>query len=205
MKKQKRILDFDIKVNKDDRIIEAIGSNDSIDRDNEVLTSDGWDLKNYKKNPVVLWGHNSRELPIARALNVKPTDKGLMFKLKFPEENTYPFADTVFKLFKEKILNAFSVGFMIKERVIPDDLSKPIKITKKELLEISAVPIPANPQALQTNMLHEAMAKGVINEQEYQESLIVAKRYLEEMLSQKDGEENAPVYRTTQHAVQRHP
>ncbi len=38
--------------------IEAIVATNSIDRHGEILEIDGVDLKQYKKNPVVLWAHD---------------------------------------------------------------------------------------------------------------------------------------------------
>ena len=31
-----------------------------LDRDEERIDPDGWDLKHYQKNPVILWAHDSR-------------------------------------------------------------------------------------------------------------------------------------------------
>ena len=184
----------------EDRVLEILASDDTIDSYNEILTHDGWDLKRYKKNPVIMWAHNYNIPPIAKTVWMKADkEKGLLGKIKFPSEGVSPFADTIYKMYKEKFLNAFSVGFY-GTGVIPKNPGDPVLITKKELLEISAVPIPANPNALQQNAFKSAMEKGVINEQEYQEVLLQAKAYLksieikqpEEILTEFTIEEKKP-------------
>jgi hypothetical protein len=40
------------------------------DRDRDTLSVDGWKVENYLKNPVVLWAHNYRSLPVGKAESV---------------------------------------------------------------------------------------------------------------------------------------
>jgi HK97 family phage prohead protease len=181
LKKEIKSISFEIKVSgSEERTIDILASDDSVDSYNEILTHDGWDLKRYKKNPVIIWAHNYSIPPIAKTIWMKADkEKGLLGRIKFPDEGVNPFADTIFKMYKDKFLNAFSVGFYGNERVVPKKPGEPILITKKELLEISAVPIPSNPNALQKNAFKSALEKGIINEQEYQEVLLQAKVYLQ--------------------------
>ena len=163
-----------------DRIIKFKVTDETVDRDNEILTLTGWDIRQYKKNPVVLWAHDHRDLPIAKSISMKIIKvDGMIVRAQFPDRDTSPFADTVYRMYKGGYLNSVSVGFIPKERVRGEN-GAPTKITKKEMLEFSAVPIPANPNALQTNGIKEALNDGVINEQEAQECLINAKKYLED-------------------------
>ena len=46
------------------------GSDETIDRDGEIIKVDGWQLANYKKNPVILWGHNHSIPAIGKAERV---------------------------------------------------------------------------------------------------------------------------------------
>lgn len=133
------------KVNEEDGTLEAaVASTPVIDREGEVIEQEGWDLKNYKKNPVLLWMHNIREVrpPIGKVVKLWIEGSGkrakLMFSPKFDLQD--PFASDIFRKFKEGFLNTFSVGFMPIEQ--EDNIYK-----AQELLEISAVPVPANPQA----------------------------------------------------------
>lgn len=123
----------------------SVASTGVVDRMGEIIDQDGWDLRNFKKNPALLWGHNIREErpPIGRVEKIwfdgEGKSKRLMFKAVFDMADA--FAADVWRKFKDGFLNAFSVGFLPLER------DKNI-YTKSELLEISAVPVPANPQAL---------------------------------------------------------
>lgn len=122
----------------------AIASEEVMDREGEILSMDGWDLKNFKANPQMLWYHNIRErsLPIGRAEGIKKVTidgkKKLVFEPVF--EEITEFGRTVKKFFEEGFLNSFSVGFMPLEK-------EDNRYTKQELLEISAVPVPALPSA----------------------------------------------------------
>lgn len=123
---------------------EVIASTQTKDRHGEVVIQEGIDVKNFKKNPVILFGHNSWDLPIGKATSVKKEKNRLIIKGVFASEESNPFAQQVRKLYDEGIMKAVSIGFISKERAENDWR----QITKSELLELSFVPIPANPQAL---------------------------------------------------------
>lgn len=133
------------KATEEDGILEAVvGSTSLLDRYGDVVEQDGWILKNFMKNPVILWGHNVREErpPIGRALKVwleGARKKRLMFKLQFDMADQ--FAAEVFRKYKDGFLHAFSVGFIPLEW---EDNT----FMQMELLELSAVPVPANPEAI---------------------------------------------------------
>ena len=40
-------------VNEEERSIEAWGSKPTMDRDNEIIATNAWNLKDFRKNPVV--------------------------------------------------------------------------------------------------------------------------------------------------------
>jgi uncharacterized protein len=159
-------LDFDIRQAGDpeDRTLEFIGSTGHVDRYGDVIEVAGWDLKNYQKNPVFLWAHDYRQPPVGKALKVEKTDQGLLFRIQFPTAEEYPFADTVYKLYLGGYLRATSVGFQDLEREpLTDKEGKQtgFRYKKQELYELSAVPVPANPQALIM-----AVQKGVVSPEE---------------------------------------
>jgi len=133
----------------------AYVSTDARDRMDEVLLPDGADMKNYKRNPVVLFAHDYQSPPIGKALWIKNDGDGIIAKVKFASTE---FAQEIFTLFKEGIMSAFSVGFIPKQWVDGDGEKKARRTYEKwELLEFSAVPVPANPEALAL-----AMSKGLI-------------------------------------------
>lgn len=118
------------------------------DRDDDIIDVDGWDLDNYKKNPVVLFGHKYGEPPVARAMEVGVKDKKLMAVDRFTPQDVNPFGYMVYRLVKGKFLRATSVGFKPRTYVFNDD-HKGYDFSEQELLEHSIVPVPSNPEALE--------------------------------------------------------
>lgn len=150
MKNQKIwIKGFIQKANKDDYTIEGIASTPTKDRHLDTVNPKGWDLKNFKKNPVLLWAHDYSTPPVGKVTNIKLVGDNLQFKAKFADTN---FARDMFRLFKDGFLNAFSVGFIAKE--FGDMAKEEYTYMKQELLEISCVPVPANAEALILNSLN---------------------------------------------------
>jgi HK97 family phage prohead protease len=123
----------------------SVASTAVVDRDGESINQDGWDLKNFKKNPQLLWAHNMREVrpPIGKVTKIwfEGEGKSRVMKFKALFDTADEFAKEIYRKIKDGFLNAFSVGFMPMER-------EGTTYTKVELLEISVVPIPSNPQAL---------------------------------------------------------
>lgn len=145
-------------IDDDERTVTAVISTSTVDREKEVLLPKGADYEQYLKNPVVLWAHDYRETPIGKALWVKSARKTITAKVRFAETDK---ADEIYQLFKGHFLNAFSVGFLPAEDgshpPTPDEVKKNPDwaeakriYDKWELLEFSAVPVPANPEALAT-------------------------------------------------------
>lgn len=129
----------------------VVGSTAAVDRYGEVIDQESWDLKHYKKNPVILWAHNltfgEDRPPIGKAIKVKVVDGALQFDIQFDMAD--PFAADIFRKYKEKFLNAFSVGFIPHKIQRSDSNDEAPVLMDNELLELSAVPVPANPEALQ--------------------------------------------------------
>ena len=137
----------------------GVASTEAPDRDGEVIKATGWDLKNFKKNPVILASHKWHEFPIGKATGIAIEKGKLMFKMILSEATEE--ARNAKQLVEEGILNSFSVGFVARER---DEKNNNV-ITESELLEISLVSIPANPQAVVTakSMNENEMADEVYN------------------------------------------
>ena len=121
------------------------------DRDGDIIEQAGWELGDYRKNPVVLWAHDGSSPPIARAESVAVEGSKLVSVARFPTREEYAFADTVFQLYKGGFLNATSVGFQPEELELmegedPGDIG--FRFLRQKLMEYSAVPVPSNPEAL---------------------------------------------------------
>jgi HK97 family phage prohead protease len=116
-----------------------------------VITVDGWDLGNFEKNPVVLWAHDYRSLPIGKAVSVEKVGSSLRAVAEFVPKDTPvvgPMAEAVSQLLKGGFLNATSVGFRPLKSSFNEERGG-FDFEKTELLEFSVVPVPAHPDALQ--------------------------------------------------------
>jgi len=127
----------------------ATASTENPDRDNDIIRVAGWDLKNYKLNPVGLFSHNYFEHPHFKTSEIKidKKNKSLTFK---PIFDTHDKALITWNQYKNGFMTSFSVGFRPIEFSYrdPDEMwSGGREFTKQELLEISAVPVPAHPDA----------------------------------------------------------
>jgi len=171
MKMIKKFVDFEIKdVNEEERTFWAVASTGIKDRDGDIIEPAGWKLKNFKKNPVILWAHDYRSLPIANAVEIKTENDRLMFKPKFIAGEIYPFAETLWQMYKNKHLRTFSVGFMpLKFEDLEDDEGKDggekgmfrgTRYTSQELLEISGCPVPSNVDAMAQRAFGHVIAKS---------------------------------------------
>lgn len=137
------------------KIFKFIGSTSSKDRVGDVIDLDGWQTSNWEKNPVILWGHDSRgKLPIGKGLSVTKDigKQALVFELEFASAID-PFAAMVEKFVENGFLKATSVGFKpLEYKYIkndnPDSYFDSIHFIKQELLELSIVNVPMNPEAL---------------------------------------------------------
>ena len=149
-----------------------------IDRDGDILRADGVDLTNYEKNKVFLGFHNTRDFPLGKTERVWVEPKKVKAIVYFPtldELSSNPeyasekarLVDFTYFCYKTKMLNAVSVGFIPKDwteirengRWVGND------ITKWELLEFSAVAVPANQDAIAeaVKSFGDEFAKGLVS------------------------------------------
>jgi HK97 family phage prohead protease len=144
---RKQFVSAEKAINDEKRTVRFVITTESPDRENDVIAAAGWDLDAYKRNPTVLWSHDYSQPPVAKAISVERTSKGLVSTAQFPPKGVYAFADTVFELIKGGFLNATSVGFRPLE-FVRDGARGGINFLRQELLEYSIVPVPANSEAL---------------------------------------------------------
>ena len=143
-------------INEKARTIEHVITTDSPDRDGDIIEADGWDLKEFEENPVVLFGHRHDEEPIARNIEIKTIENGLQAVTQFPPEGIHERADRLFELNKLGFIRSWSVGFLPIEAG-PREHGKGIHFRKQKLLEYSNVPIPSNMEAVNL-----AVSKGLV-------------------------------------------
>jgi HK97 family phage prohead protease len=162
-KQLEKQFNFKIKsVDKEKNTVEGIFSTQDVDRQDEVIMQAGWDLTNYKNNPVVLYAHDYSDFPIAKMVEIGtepntrlPGTFQLVGKMQFAVEEN-PKAKTAFNLMAGGYLNTFSVGFK-NNRWEVDEANDTVYLNENELLEVSVVPVPANQMAL-------AKSKGINTE-----------------------------------------
>ena len=150
MEKNSKFKLASIKETKDQGVISFILTKKVVDRDSEVIMPKGGDFTSFKKNPVLLWAHDMHFPPIGKILvdTLKTTDDEVEADVKFDMAD--PFAKLIHDKYKDGFLNAGSIRFIPteigREQVLPGQ--KGATITKWEMLEFSAVPVPANQEAL---------------------------------------------------------
>lgn len=126
-------------------------SDGSLDRGGDIVNPDGWDLKDFKNNPICIWAHQNRTPPIGKVIALRVIDKQLIGTIQFATKEEYEFADTVFRLIVGEYLNAVSVGFRPVEweiRRSKDGQYEGVTYKRQQLLEISVVPVPMLASAL---------------------------------------------------------
>jgi len=120
----------------------GIASTENADRDGDIIVQSGWDLENFKRNPVILAHHNYHNFPIGQATEIAVENGMLMFKVLFSKVTEE--ARQAYELIQEGVLRSFSVGYIPRE-FDPKDQNRTLKA---ELLEISVVAVPANAEAI---------------------------------------------------------
>ena len=124
-------------------VIRFVASTEDVARDGMIIEAAGWDLQNYRKNPIVLWSHDmlGARPPIGKAVDVAVESKRLLASIVFDQGD--PFARQVEQKYRDGYLSALSVSWDTKKM----EPGPPPRVTRAELLEISAVPVPADPGA----------------------------------------------------------
>lgn len=162
----------------EDRCLLVRASNGEVDSDGDIIHPGGWEFKNFQKNPVLLKNHNSWDPAIGVVLSNEVRDRedpgehehqkqelvSVIYFDKSEEGEQYLFK------YAAKIMRAFSVRFLGKalRDVTPDERQQfkmgpyGYYIKKQSLVELSAVTLPSNTDAvvLEKNAITEALEKS---------------------------------------------
>jgi Caudovirus prohead serine protease len=160
-------------------VLDFIASTATLDRYDEVIEPAGWRLESYRRNPVFQNAHNYGDIifTLGRALLTEVRSVGagqaLCQRIQFATE-VNPVARIAYGLYKGGFLNAVSVGFIPLRwedgnRTNATDgtngtASPRRRYLEQELLEVSAVAIPANPDALALGLKSGAVARSDVQE-----------------------------------------
>lgn len=141
--------------------LDFIGSDGRVDRYNEVIEPAGWQLENFRRNPVIPDCHNydsvARILGRAESVELRTVSGRTVLhnRVRFAMDN--PLGAMAFKMARAGFIPAQSVGFIPLEWTNGEGRNEPERTYSKcELLEISLVVVPANPGAVQ--MAHKSGA-----------------------------------------------
>lgn len=140
------------------RTIPFVFSDETKDSYGTVFTADGWVLDRFDKNGIALFNHNSYSSDPNMAIGPARAwveGKSLVGEITFEKKEINPLAETIFR----KFLNGTYKGVSIRYFPIEngkwgvgneslDGNDPTYYIGKRELLEISVVPIPSNKNAL---------------------------------------------------------
>lgn len=131
-------------------------SGEEVDRHGDIVTASGWHLDEYRQNPVLLWAHDYTRPVIGRAQAVWQEPGILLARLEFAPTD---FAQEIAALYRRGYQQGVSVGFKplryAERRHETTGALLGIHFLEQELLEVSAVPVPANRQALRREVRPE--------------------------------------------------
>ncbi|HUS48486.1 MAG TPA: HK97 family phage prohead protease [Phycisphaerae bacterium] len=184
----------------DDGILEAVASTGDEDRQGEIIEPGAWGkgLDAYRRNPVILAAHQHRLTTgnspvIGSAVKIEPAGEALVFHMKFADTQL---GREYAALYRDRHMRAFSVGFMSsngewRDSASPGGKTKRVWVhTEVELLEISAVAVPANPEALaRMRQLAATAAAAPADEPDAAEAVDRFKADVAEAVAAKVGEQ----------------
>ncbi|HWW03041.1 MAG TPA: HK97 family phage prohead protease [Candidatus Acidoferrum sp.] len=154
--------------------LDFISSDETLDRYGEIISAAGWSLDNYRRNPVFQNSHQYGDIifTLGKALITEVrtvADRQVLFqRIEFATEAN-PMARIAYALYSRGFLKTVSVGFIplrwedgSTSSSSSSSSSIPFrrKYLEQELLEVSAVAIPANPNALALALKSGAVEKS---------------------------------------------
>lgn len=129
-------------------------STDREARDGHVVDQSSWILDGYRANPVVLWSHDHDRPPIGRAVEIGVQGGALVATVEW--DTASELGASVARQYSEGWLSAVSVGWrsgkVSPRSKLPDGhpyrADAGLLFQDNEMLEFSAVSVPADPHAL---------------------------------------------------------
>lgn len=154
------------KKDEEKRTITFVASDDTKDTAGTVLNQDNWDLTRFNKNGVIGYQHkvyggwddtDNPDNVIGKGF-AYIEDKKLMVDITFEPAEINPLAEKIFQKILFGSLRAVSVGFLPigQGRFGEGQDSNTYYFAGQELLEVSVVNIPANPNALKKSLEAES-------------------------------------------------
>jgi HK97 family phage prohead protease len=132
-----------------DRQCRAILSSGQPGRDHLVVDVAGIDLDAYKRNPIVLFGHDQLR-PVARCWPSRNGNGQLEGTITWPPEGASDNADESYELVKAGVIKSVSIGFEPHSQTRPDPRDGVSVVRACTLMEVSLVALPADTGAVIT-------------------------------------------------------
>jgi len=129
-------------LDEDRRIIEGIATTPTPDRVGDVIVPEGME---FKLPLPLLYQHNSSK-PIGQVLAAHVDASGIKVTARLAPPGTTVWIDEAWALIKAGLVRGLSVGFRSLEETFDKTLNG-FKFIRSELMELSAVTIPANAEA----------------------------------------------------------
>jgi HK97 family phage prohead protease len=149
-----------------------VATDETFDRHGESIPMDSWDLSAYEAAPRLLVDHDHRvEKIVGIADKIKVNSKRITFTPKF--HGLTQLSREVEAMVREGFLNTVSVGF------IPHQAEKGEEYGRNELVEISLVTVPANPNAQRV--------KSLLDEAEQDEQKNLVQKFFQEGMKEMEG------------------
>lgn len=150
------------KVNEESRTITFVASDDTKDSAGTVLNQDNWDLRRFNSNGVIGYQHkvyggwddtDNPDNVIGKGYAYIEDGK-LMVDITFEPADINPLADKIYKKIQFGSLRAVSVGFLPigRGKFGEGEDANTYYFAGQELLEVSVVNIPSNPNALRKSL-----------------------------------------------------
>lgn len=125
-------------------------STPDVDRDGDTIAVDGWELDNWAKSGSMLWAHDGKIPPVGQPVAAWKEGGALWARVKMvPDSLDYDLGNLVKRMFLLDFLRGVSVGFRpIKYALNEERGNFALDFFEQELVELSATPIPSNPNAV---------------------------------------------------------
>jgi phage head maturation protease len=144
------------------RVVRKRLSDESVDRDGDIVVANGIDTKNFERNPVVFLFHDSRSFPVGNVIRLHKEDQSLEGDVLFFDDriDSSGLSEKTFRFVSSGAMKGGSIGFRRSNEEdsvrVPDENERKKRgmgrfgriFEKTELLEFSIVGIPANQNAL---------------------------------------------------------
>lgn len=148
------------------RQVELIMSTSNLDRDKDTLDAQGCKYEKYMNNAVVLKDHRwNVDSIVAKCIKIYIEENKVIGIVEFPEEGLIPESDKLYKMIQAGLINAVSVGYIMK-KYMRNDFGG-LDISEWEILEVSFVAIGANSDA-------GVSAKGAENDSDIEDRITKA-------------------------------